>query len=402
MKKVLIVTYGGGHVNLMVPVYRLLPDTLDTSYVGLSIAGPVLERAGIPYTNYSSYADRIMDADALRFGEELAARWHVEGKVPREESVAYLGCGMRDLVRTEGEAVARERLDTLGRKAFVPTWTMERIIDAERPDLIVTTNSPRSERAATLIGNAKGIPTLNIHDGLAFEERHHLTADRLAVMCGITRDNLIRTGHDAARITITGQPAFDPIVREIEEFDRDALCRRHGLDPAGRYILFGSQRQVDEALLVGVIDTVERAMPGHRLLVKPHPGEDPAMFEHVLASRGGFSFFRDVPIRELICASDLMVSLWSTISLEAVLMRRPLIQLNLPGLPNTNPLYDFGVALEAPSLDALGGHMQDVLNGNNGFMESFLAQREAVFSRLLTGRSAEAVANLITSMAAEA
>lgn len=390
-------SYGGGHVNLMMPVYERLAAENDVVFLGLSIAAVRLDERGIPYRNYSSYAGAILDDDARRFGKELADLWHVEGKVPREESEAYLGACMRDLVLEHGEVKARKLLEQLGRKAFVPVYTARRIIEAERPDVIVTTNSPRTERALTLAGNAMGIPTVNIHDHLGFEKRHMLEADRVAVMCPITRDNLVRTGHDPRRIVITGQPAFDAILLELASFDRADLCRRHGLDPAGRYVLLGSQKQFTEAMLADIfarVGNIER----HTLLVKPHPGEDYAMYERLMPRFPHVRLITDVNIRELIFVSEAMIALWSTVALEAVLMQKPLVQLDYPELPNIIPLFQYGVALEADSAEAVGRQARRALT-DAALRAELAGRRDAMFADLLTGRSTEAFANLILGVA---
>ena len=55
MKKILMASYGGGHVNLMIPLYQKLRTKFEITYLGLSIAANVLDREGIPYTYYSTY-----------------------------------------------------------------------------------------------------------------------------------------------------------------------------------------------------------------------------------------------------------------------------------------------------------------------------------------------------------
>lgn len=397
--KILMAAYGGGHVNLMIPVYRRLATEFDVTFLGLSIAGRVLSENRIAHTSYASYRDVIVDDDARRYGRELADRWHVDGKVPRVESEAYLGACMRDLVRDLGPDEAYRRLEELGRKAFLPLHTARQILARERPQVIVTTNSPRTERALTLAGNQMGITTVNIHDHLGFEKRHTLTADYVAVMCDITRDNLMRTGHDPDRIFITGQPAFDAILDELATFDRSDLCRRHGLDPAGRYLLFAGQKHFTEAMLRGVFEAVA-PVEGHRLLVKPHPGEDYRLYRSLLQGYAEVQLITDVNIRELIFLSEAVIALWSTVALEAVLMGKPLVQLNYPELPNIVPLFQYGVALEAGSPAAVGRLLEGAL-GNEGVRGELLQQRRRVFGGLLTGRSTDNLCALIRRAAAD-
>ena len=70
-----------------------------------------------------------MNDDAEKFGEELAKKWHVHGKVDLQESVCYLGSCMRDLVKDYGEEKAWLKLESIGRKAFNPIYTARKIIE---------------------------------------------------------------------------------------------------------------------------------------------------------------------------------------------------------------------------------------------------------------------------------
>lgn len=382
---------------MLVPVYQELKEEFDITFLGLSIAGQVLKRMGIPYKSFSDYENIIFDHRASLYGQELADLWHVDGKVPRRESEIYLGCCMRDLVYEHGEKNARAMIVESGRQIFVPMVTAQKIIEQETPDLILTTNSPRTELALTLAGKKLGISTVNIHDHLAFEPRHMLTADQILVMCEITKENLVKTGHDPQKIFITGQPAFDAILSELETYDRRTICAKLGLKPEKKYILLGSQKQFKTEMLICIIRSIENSFPEFQLIIKPHPGEDYSKYEKLKRHYPNFYLLTDIPIRELIYISEVMIALWSTVALEAVLMGKPLIQFNLPELSNLVPLFQFGVAIESKSLNDLSKHLKTVLF-DLGFRVKANKNKEKIFSCLLSGRSTESVANHIRDM----
>jgi len=395
MKKILMASYGGGHVNLMIPLYKKLRKKYEITYLGLSIATNVLDREGIPYTNYSTYSDLIMDAAAEKFGEELAKRWHVHGKVDLRESVCYLGSCMRDLVNDYGEEKAWLKLESMGRKAFNPIYTARKIIEYVNPELIVTTNSPRTERALTIVGKRMGITTVNIHDHLGFDERHHLSADYVAVMCEITKNNLVRKGHDFARIHITGQPVFDNIIEQMNKFNREELCKKNDLDPIKKYILLGSSRLFTEEIVESIIVTIEKFKPEYEMIIKPHPGENTALYNRLKVNYPNVHLYTDVDIRQLIFISELIIASGeSTITLEAVLMKCPVVQLNLSVIANLVPLFQYGVSLEVTKINQLQKIINTALNDKN-FRKTFLHCRESTFSTLLAGKSTENVCKLI-------
>ena len=141
-KKVFFVTYGAGHVNLLIPVIKQTISTgkFDVEVMGLSIAMETLKRENIPFKGIVDFQDLIMDEQAWRYGKLLADRWHVDGKgISRLDSEVYLGSSMRDLVNEVGEEDAWSKIESGGRRSFYPVASMRRIIDHVKPDFIVTT-----------------------------------------------------------------------------------------------------------------------------------------------------------------------------------------------------------------------------------------------------------------------
>ena len=61
-KKIVFVTYGGGHVNMLVPVIKELQkqDNLELIVLGLTTAGSVLKNNNIPYIGFK---DLLKDND---------------------------------------------------------------------------------------------------------------------------------------------------------------------------------------------------------------------------------------------------------------------------------------------------------------------------------------------------
>ena len=127
--KVLLVAYGGGHAPMLVPVYRLLAasDYFEPTFLGLTTAVAVLERASIPHIRFLDLVEPGDDA-ALAWGRKLAERLPAgQMKVDPDETIAYLGLSYSDLVGQLGEAGAAEAFQARGRQALLPLATMERL-----------------------------------------------------------------------------------------------------------------------------------------------------------------------------------------------------------------------------------------------------------------------------------
>lgn len=400
MKKVLFVVYGGGHVNIAIPLIKELgkDSKFKTLVLGLSIAMNTLRQEGIPHFSIADFEDVIMDKDSWRYGKMLAEKWHVDGKgISRRETEIYFGVSMRDLVREVGEEEAFHRLEETGKNAFYPVYTLQKIINQIKPDLIVTTNVPRMERAAVRTGLNTGIPTLAIHDYLAFEKRHKLEADRIAVMCDITMENLVKTGHDPEKLVITGQPVFDQIPRELKEFSDEVLREKWKLPKDRRFILLGTQPNPTSRLMLETTLEAVSQLDGYDLVVKPHPGEDSRSHEKWIDGKDRVYLRPAAPIRELIFCSDLTITIFSTVGFESVLMDKPLIQFNLTGEPNPVPLFNYGVSLSVEKKEDLLLGIKKCLF-NTEIQKSFEVNRVKHFNHILHGSGTENIIKLIHNM----
>ena len=284
MSRVMVVTYGGGHVNVLLPIIkRLTARGDDVLVLGLTVAGKVLNKHNIPFKTYTDFFDTKLDADALKFGKELAKDVFVDGKgISLRDTEIYLGIGMRDLIVTHGEERAKELYAKHGRKMFLQTHTLGRIIDNEKPDMIITTNVPRSERAATIAGNERGIPTLNISDYFEFEDRFPLEGNRIAVMSEITKQNLVKRGVAEERIVITGQPAFDNIAEQAREIKRSDVLKMHNLDESKKWIVLGTQPLDTTPQIIRSVLRAAKELEDANVVIKPHPGENPQLHEDLI------------------------------------------------------------------------------------------------------------------------
>jgi len=406
MKKILVVTYGGGHVNLLVPVIKALQQRGDVSLavLGLSIAGQVLARAAIPYSTYLAYlTPDEYRAVADAYGKQLAERWHVDGKgISYEDSVAYLGINMRDLVALVGEETAWQEINTRGRQAFLPLQMMEHVVRTEVPDLILTGISPRSERAVTMVGKQLGIPTINMHDYLATEKRHFLEADRIGVMSSITRDNLVRLGHSPEKIVVTGQPAFDTIAKHT--FDRNEVLSELGIAelPARHVIVYGTQAlpgDIEQRHLEAVLDTVAELGSSFYLIIKPHPGQNRlGYYQEQIYHKNISGLATEVDIRKLISVCDLLITFYSTIALETILMGKPLVQLNLGDMENPVPLHAYGVACSVTERLQLRPAIEKIIENINGINDMMQTKARHYFSEVLGGQGTKNTVHMIADM----
>ena len=368
MKTVLFVCYGGGHVRMVLPVARALAaqGLARPLVLGLTTAADVVRQAGLPLLQFKDFV-RPGDPDdkaAVAHGHELVRQ--LTGDVAdADESAAYLGLSYADLVAEHGAAEAASRHARFGRQAFLPVRTLRRILQQAQPDLLVATNSPRGERAAVLAAGALGIPAVCIVDLFAIDEVKWIGqpgyADRICVLNPAVQDFLVRAGRKPHEIAVTGNPAFDtlfdPGIRQQGLALREA--RRWGgqkvmlwpsqTEPAvhpfdGRP---GDPRLPERALRALMAFAVAR--DDTVLCVRPRPGETlPAWPDHPRIVLTG----QDWPLAPLLHATDLVVTLNSTVGLEGHLTGARVLQVLGSVFDHAMPMLAYGIADEAVHLGA--------------------------------------------------
>src|SRR5690348_3355368 len=136
-KTILFVIYGGGHAHMVYPVVHRLRDsdafrngTIAIKVLALPAAKPLLNAHKVECLGFADFIDPSLDADALRWGAELALQHHSPALgIDLRDSIAYLGLNYKDLVTRLGKEQAALAFQEKGRNSFYPLTVMERILD---------------------------------------------------------------------------------------------------------------------------------------------------------------------------------------------------------------------------------------------------------------------------------
>lgn len=230
---------------------------------------------------------------------------------------------------------------------------MEKSLKKGTTDLICVMpyNAPLQALAAAL-AKKYNIPTLacsaawETSDARSF--RRHMHADRIAVMGERIRDIYLQSGLEPERVVTTGVAHFDRL------FSRDAAedeltLRGCNIDPDKPFILFTTDGIIfseTEQMLEGVINAVLKTKD-FQLVVKVHPREGIERY-HALAEKRGNArivVVKDVDVYALIRGCKLLATKYSTTALEAMIVGKPVITINLSGHPVPVPYAEEGAAL---------------------------------------------------------
>lgn len=274
-------------------------------------------------------------------------------------------------------------IDSAARAIDVDFW-QERL-DIDKPDFIITGTSGDdfSERYLWEAARIKGVPSFAILDqwinfGLRFSpyglnakdeyeknRQHPFLPDYILVMDEDARLDMIKAGIEAERIMVSGQPYFDLIAQQCQQDNRQLImetkkalqieddeyvvvfvsesisqdyCVEPGEEPYWGYDEISILKE-----LVGVLIPIcEDSLVTVHLLIKKHPLERSDNYLQILNNMDcGKLKYRivegNIDPWKLILASDLVCGMSSMLLLEAILLGKPTLSVQI-GLKRDNPL----------------------------------------------------------------
>lgn len=348
-KKGFIVSYGGGHANIIRYLYPQLArvDGLEIEYLALTTAPVLLERHGIPHTTISEMAKKLpYYEEILRYGEQYGAALHnEESGIRREDTIAYYGIGIHDLIQVHGEEEGLALFREQGRFAFLPIPSMTKLLEYSKPDVCVVTTSPRMERAAGCAAAALGIRVVCINDLPTLDEPLGFPCD-LCVMNEWGRDFAHRVMDiPLDRIRITGQPVFDGAL-SLPAAELEAVAERLCLSRYTAMVVFFTECGSDQSVELHALYEIAREREDLLFVVKLHPNQN---LSDVPASENSNVVITKEDARYYLHLCDLAIATYSTTGLEAAWLNKPLIVVNFF---RREYLLDYvGMGLALPAVD---------------------------------------------------
>lgn len=225
----LLACYGGGHAQIIAALAAaMVRRGLTPKVLGFTTAYRGLQRAGVDALSVEALLEPE-DGPFLEAAERFVGP-ETHPDITAAETRAYYGLGLHDLVARFGWDEALEAVGKHGRKAFEPTTVLSRYLRKVKPDVVVTTTSPRFELAMLKAGRALGIPTLAIGDLFLVKESEWITdpgyARYLAVLSDDVAAFIAAKGYPADNIRVTGNPAFDSLATGAQDSQRRLELRK--------------------------------------------------------------------------------------------------------------------------------------------------------------------------------
>ena len=274
-------------------------------------------------------------------------------------------------------------------------------------------------RAAVAACRARGVPSVGIQHGILYptyysyrhesDEADCPRPDKTAVFGEAARRFLIEAGRYAPEsLVVTGSSKFDELLLASRTWDRARIRAELGVSPDERLIAVASRfrgiRETHQSIgsafpaLLRAVERLERA----RLLIKPHPAESTDGYARVLqelgASRARLLDSRQDLMR-LLFAADLLVTVESLSAVEALVLGKPVVVLNMP--TNLQEMVDAGAALGVPEGQDPGAALLKALEDAET-RERLATARRAYLNDVASGVDGRATERLLELLRATA
>ncbi len=366
MKKAFIVSYGGGHANIIKNIYRQLEqaDGLMPTILALTASVKIYDREQIPYKTYCDYLPVLKAGKEIaKLGEYLAATGYDEKSgIPKEQIAAYLGVGYYDGLVDCGmdEEKMKQRYLEEGRKVFCPVHAMKEILEYERPSVVVLTSGVRSEKAAGIAANKLGIPVVRIVDHLTLAPLPYKAV--LCVMNETVKEALEKQEWAGdTKIFVTGQPVFEDDLR-LDPGKLRETEKKFRRDQYKNVIIYLEQPDYeDQQLLEPEFMNLAKKNKDNLYIIKLHPNQS---WPNMEARPENVIVEREYELKYLLAMSDAAITGFSTSGMEAAFLGKPLI---VTELFHTLVLdySDYGIAVKITRAEELEKTLSECLDGDS-------------------------------------
>ncbi|MEZ8281658.1 hypothetical protein AB6C51_15605 [Vibrio splendidus] len=349
MKKVLMVCYGGGHVKIIEHLYHEMRNEFDITILGLTSAGDYLKSRNIPYVGFSSFPF-LLSVDKQDKYSSLVHEMNVPTHMFKE-SLFYMGANLNELECKHGKEKAKELFNNFGRDIFYPIEAIRKIVRNLSPDLVITTNSPRSELASLEVAHEFGIPSLCISDNIwihggVLDIANSGFCKNICVFNDVVKNKLVEeSGIDESYIKVTGNPVFD----ELKELSDNEGARSSENKIVVTFI-DGPFPEYSARFPLGYgkpgVDVTCREKlnnlgsdPDITIYFRKHPNQNICydQYRNVIDAS-------DMDLHQLLLLSDVVVTSVSTVGLEGLMLGCTLLSIEDTVYKPYASYYDYGLS----------------------------------------------------------
>lgn len=343
----------------------------EVAFFALTTAVVSLRNTDIKYYTYTDFFDT---SEVKNIGRKLINS--VDSNIlPVRDSSIYLGQNYIDLVSDLGSKNAKELYDKAGRYAFHPLESMTRVLLKLKPDLVVSTSSPRSEKAIIYAAGKLRIKSIVLSD--LFVERplswfsDQNFATKICVPSNFAKEVLIKNGRASDDIVITGNPAFDNLVLASKDQKKPKNFSYRVLwasQPEPEYL--AENDSYGDPLLPIKIESklieIFNTRRDWKLIIRNHPNETPREYPDYIEISNN-----DEMLSVLLPTIDLVLTCTSIVGFEALILGKGFITIDKSVLTPMLPFSKYGYSLGVDSIDSIEDHLTAFYSNKKDIKNSY-------------------------------
>lgn len=211
--------------------------------------------------------------------------------------------------------------------------------------LLTIPDSSWLEIAAIAVARKKGIPSLTTLAGQIFDHPQYgfLNADVIAVNGDSAREVFLKRGISPQRVVVTGMAHYDETWKMAQSLRRSR--KTGGLE----LVVFATENLplAETFRMISPFVDATLAIPRAKMVIRPHPRENPSIYKDFVRKFGSdrIAVNSTTPLLELLSTADVCVTRFSNVAVEAMMLDRPVICVNLSGEPDKLAYVQEGAAL---------------------------------------------------------
>ena len=422
-RKIVFFNLVAGHVRSVIPIAkRLLQEPANDVLVvsdRKSMVREKLRAENISFRIFEGYARKISSWQIARESRLLKKNWkYLAGDENFTNALTYQKVSIWELGKESFAKLFPLRFDQI----IKIIETVKCALLEEQPGIVITTSDVGIwPKIWFLVAKNMNIPTLHVEWATVSSHAPDwafMSADKATVSGEYSKRTVIhKRGIDSNRLVVTGQPRYDGLIRKRES--KEVICRRYSLDTGKRIILFtsipyyegvpseeGGLSKEEHHEWLHAIYQASKEIDNAQLVVKPHPHHRDPYENHssVLREVGNESSIviapKDSDVLDLISVCDVMITWLSTTALEAMILNKPVIIVNLTSRTISITSYNSEATLEVFKKEDIALAIKDALDNSEVRERLISAGRKCVQDRLyiMDGKASQRIANLIVDM----
>ncbi len=410
-KKILFAAYDKSDLMRIFPLIEITRKK-NREFVVLTNykdARNILHEKNIPYIFFGDFLDKE-DRRVIHDKKRVLMRKWSEIKKRDDNELLCGGHNLWEAVEPELEYQFFTRLPWLMYYIAASRKLLKNNIGA-----IITEGdlSPRS-RSLVEVGKRQGIPSLLLQEGATLINDTPrgfvpLISDKIAVWGNSTKEYLEDYNIDPKRIVITGCAEFDKYIKK-RTIDRE-IYKKLGINRGDKFFIlatltpdyyFVNREKIE---LIKTVLEIMNDFPDKKLVIKLHPRDKESTSYAILSylkkeKQEKIVIIRDIDIGSLLKASELLIAVNSTVTVEAMLLNTPVINLDVFNCrPELKGFGKFNASRIVNNRHNISHAIGEVLS--NGYKSKYNRNRKKFLKWYLykmDGKSSERILNLIEEM----